>query len=118
MSERQTKTIDLPSGLKAEIVAFWTLDDFLKIEAAQKRVLDAATVSTDPAKQDQARIEFAAERSAEAEFMAIRLAVRKLIGEDGVAVDATDDEIRNLHWQDGLALRRAIQHMDDAAKKK
>lgn len=115
---RETKTIDLPSGMKADIVAFWTLDDYLKIEAAQLQILKSAVVPTKPGEGKEATVNLDPSTSAAAALLAIVLAVKKLFGIDGNEIAVTEDAIRGLHWKDGLALQAAVKEMENAEAKK
>ncbi len=115
---RETKTIDLPSGLKADVVAYWTLDDYLKIEAAQLQILKSAVVPTKAGDGKEATVNLDPSSSAAAALLAITLAVKKLYAADGSEIAVTEDAIRGLHWKDGLALQAAVKEMEGAEAKK
>ena len=104
--------------MKADVVAFWTLDDYLKIEAAQLQILKSAVVSTKAGEQKEATVNLDPSTSAAASLLAITLAVQKLYATDGNEIAVTEGSIKNLHWKDGLALQAAVKEMEDAEVKK
>lgn len=112
---RQTKTIELPSGIKADIVTSWTYDDYLKIEAAAMRPMKSATMGADGI---GATINIDASDMVTADLLAVTLGVKRLIGADGAEMAVNEQVIKELDWRDGTALRDAIKEMERESKKK
>lgn len=111
---RPTKSVDLPSGIKAEVVTGWTFDDYLQIEAGQMKMLKSATVGTD----GRPTMQIDGSEMGASEILSVRLAVKKLTAADGTDIPVTDAVIKELDWNDGIALRDSIREMERASKKK
>lgn len=114
--ERQTRTINLPSGSKAEVLTKWLFDEYLQVEAANVKMAKNFSLQAGGAAPASAEIDADAMRAAT--MLSIRLGVRKLIGADGNEIPVNDQTIGELDMDDGLALREAVNGIQTSSKKK
>ena len=107
---RPTHTIELPSGIKAEIIDEWKFGEYEQIEAATnsslRMVVDTENGNTVTPGDMTA-----------ATHLAMRLAIKSLVAPDGTALEVTDALIADLSMRDGMALRKAINTLNEDAKK-
>lgn len=111
--ERETRTIELPSGIKAEILTRWTFDEYLKIEGASLRAAKNLRVV---GKETMADID--SEAVMEGTKIALLQAIRKLTAKDGTEILVNIDNIGSLDMDDGIVLREEINKIQGSVKKK
>ena len=114
--ERITRSIDLPSGAKAEVLTKWLFDEYLQVEGANVKM--AKNFSLVTGGQAPATAEIDADAMRAATMLALRLGVRKLTGPEGADIEVNDQTIGELDMEDGLALRDAVNAIQTGSKKK
>lgn len=113
MENRETNTIELPSGIKADIIVGWTFREFQEIEAVKfKAAKNVRTVD------GEAITEIDGSAIIEMQATAIRLACKKLTAADGTDMPVSADSIGDLSMDDGVALHEAVEKISGSLQKK
>lgn len=115
MENRNTNTVELPSGAQAEILTRWTFDEYLKIEEAQLRMARGFSV-TGVGGETTAEINHGAMRTFK--IVTLMTAVKKLTLADGTDVPVTEQALGELDMADGLELYRVVDEIAGQGKKK
>lgn len=116
MQNRETRVIDLPSGIKAEVLTKWLFEEYLQIEAANVKMAKNLQIVTGGQQAPTAEIDADAMRAAT--MLALRIGIRKLSHPDGSDIPVNDQTIGQLDMEDGLALRDAVNAIQAGSKKK
>lgn len=113
MDRPVTKVLLPVSGMEAEIVTYWTFDEYLQIEEC----ISSAAKSIEMGSNGVQKTEVDATATIKAERLAIRLAIKKLTSPDGSGVNITPDVIGNLDFRDGKVLRATVNAISADQKK-
>lgn len=106
---RTIKTIELPSGGRADIISSWTFGEIEQIDRAAAAVTKIRI--NDDGTKDVTTDGTVATR------LTMKLAIKKLTKADGTEVNVTDSEISEMDAADGIALREAINAIGQSEKK-
>lgn len=111
---RPTKTLELPiSKIKVELAVYWTLDEYLEIEAAQyQSAKSVSIVDGQPVTQIDGKAFH------ESTNIAMTLAVKKMTAADGTDIPVTRAALGELHADDGILIRDAVEAVEGGSKKK
>lgn len=99
--------------MKVEIITYWTLDEYLQIEAATFKSAKSVSVV-----EGRNVTEIDGSAIPESNKIAMTLAVQKMTTAEGTDVPVNYEALGALHATDGLLIREEVEKVEGDVKKK